>query len=72
MVPSDMSKQLLTYAGLEQVNAVHPLGRIGTPEDMGGAAIYLSSRAGAWVTGTILVVDGGVLAAPCKMMPTEH
>jgi NAD(P)-dependent dehydrogenase (short-subunit alcohol dehydrogenase family) len=37
-----------------------PLGRIGRPEDMAGAAIYLSSRAGAYLTGTVIPVDGGI------------
>jgi NAD(P)-dependent dehydrogenase (short-subunit alcohol dehydrogenase family) len=37
-----------------------PLGRIGEPEDMAGVAIYLSSRAGAYVTGAVLPVDGGI------------
>ncbi len=37
-----------------------PLRRIGTPEDMAGATIYLCSRAGAYVTGVILPVDGGI------------
>ncbi len=37
-----------------------PPGRIGRPDDMAGAAVYLSSRAGASVTGTILPVDGGI------------
>ena len=36
-----------------------PLGRIGEPEDMAGIAIYLASRAGAYVTGTVIPVDGG-------------
>jgi NAD(P)-dependent dehydrogenase (short-subunit alcohol dehydrogenase family) len=36
-----------------------PLGRIGKPEDMAGAAIFLASRAGAWVTGAVIPVDGG-------------
>ena len=36
-----------------------PLGRLGTPEDIAGAAIYLASEAGALVTGHVLVVDGG-------------
>ncbi len=37
-----------------------PMRRIGEPEDMAGAAIYLASRAGAYVTGAILPVDGGI------------
>ena len=37
-----------------------PLKRIGRPDDMAGVAIYLASRAGAYVTGTIIPVDGGI------------
>ena len=37
-----------------------PLGRIGEPEDMAGVAIYLASRAGAYLTGTVITVDGGI------------
>ncbi len=36
-----------------------PLGRWGTPADIGNMAVYLASPAGAWITGAILVVDGG-------------
>ncbi|HZR80991.1 MAG TPA: SDR family oxidoreductase [Candidatus Binatia bacterium] len=39
-----------------------PLGRIGEPEDMAGVAIYLASRAGAYVTGAVIPVDGGITA----------
>ena len=39
-----------------------PLGRIGEPDDMAGVAIYLASRAGAYVTGAVIPVDGGITA----------
>ncbi len=37
-----------------------PLGRIGRPDDIAGVAIYLASRAGAYVTGAVIPVDGGI------------
>jgi NAD(P)-dependent dehydrogenase (short-subunit alcohol dehydrogenase family) len=37
-----------------------PLGRIGDPDDVAGAAIYLSSRAGRYLTGVVIPVDGGI------------
>ena len=40
-----------------------PLGRSGTVEDIGGLALFLSSRAGAYVNGSIIPLDGGILAA---------
>ncbi len=38
-----------------------PLGRIGTPEDVAGTTIFLASRAGAYLTGTVIPVDGGIV-----------
>ena len=43
-------------------SATRPLGRIGTPEEIAQAALYLASDAASFVTGTALVVDGGGLA----------
>ena len=37
-----------------------PLGRIGEPDDMAGVTIYLASRAGAYLTGAVIPVDGGI------------
>lgn len=40
-----------------------PLGRIGSPEDVAGTCIWLSSRAGAWVNGATIALDGGSVVA---------
>jgi NAD(P)-dependent dehydrogenase (short-subunit alcohol dehydrogenase family) len=48
---------------LERTQALTPLGRIGEPEDIGGIAVFLASRAGAFVTGQTIVADGGVTIA---------
>ncbi len=57
--PSKMMKATLEDFGEAIVSAV-PLRRIGEPEDMAGVALYLGSRAGAYVTGAIIPVDGGM------------
>ncbi len=62
-VPSKMSEQLHAYTGdAGAVVARIPLRRMGEPGDMAGAALFLASPAGAWVTGIVLPVDGGFLA----------
>lgn len=47
--------------------AAIPLGRRGTPEDVSGAALFLLSDAAAWVTGQVLVVDGGASILPAYL-----
>ena len=42
------------------MNSAHPLGRIGEPEDVAHSILYLASDEASWVTGTVLVVDGGI------------
>lgn len=58
---SDMNKDARDHG--DEVKGRIPAGRIGSPEDMAGAAIYLASRAGDYVMGSTLVVDGGVTHA---------
>jgi NAD(P)-dependent dehydrogenase (short-subunit alcohol dehydrogenase family) len=45
----------------DAVAALSPLNRIGRPDDMAGAVVYLASRAGSYVTGALLPVDGGIV-----------
>jgi NAD(P)-dependent dehydrogenase (short-subunit alcohol dehydrogenase family) len=47
----------------DQIARSAPLKRIGRPDDMAGAAIYLASRAGAYLTGAVIPVDGGFTVA---------
>jgi NAD(P)-dependent dehydrogenase (short-subunit alcohol dehydrogenase family) len=49
-------------ATLTRYGSYHPLGRIGTPDDVAQAALFLASPRSSFVTGTYLTVDGGFLA----------
>lgn len=59
LFPSKMTKWAFDTMG-DEVTTHIPMKRSGRPEDMAGTAIYLSSRAGAYLTGAIIPVDGGV------------
>jgi len=48
----------------DSIVASCPLGRIGEPGDMAGVAIYLASKAGSYVTGQVIAVDGGITVRP--------
>jgi len=50
-------------AGRELMASAIPLKRIGRPDDMAGTAIFLASRAGSYLTGTVIPVDGGYAGA---------
>ena len=61
LFPSRMTRWVFDSAELEEqtVQAI-PMRRAGTAEDVGGAAIYLASRAGAYLTGVVIPVAGGI------------
>jgi len=48
---------------LKAVTATTPLGRIGEPDEIAGAAVFLASKAGSFMTGQTIVVDGGATIA---------
>ncbi|NND66912.1 MAG: SDR family NAD(P)-dependent oxidoreductase [Halioglobus sp.] len=58
--PSKMTSHLLDHA--DELGAALPRGRFGDMRDAAGTAIYLSARASAWMTGQVLVLDGGMVA----------
>lgn len=66
VAPGPFESQMMAHTLKTQgddIVAKVPRGRIGTPEDMAGVAIYLASRAAAYVTGVTIPVDGGSLLA---------
>lgn len=54
-----MASTLEAYSA--EIAQLSPLGRIGRPDDVAGAARFLASRAGAFITGVVLPVDGGIV-----------
>ena len=56
---------------LEAVNGFHPLGRHGQPEDVVEAILFLAGDDARWITGTLLPIDGGVLAGRSPALQPE-
>ncbi|HZR02259.1 MAG TPA: SDR family oxidoreductase [Burkholderiales bacterium] len=61
LVKTDFARALWENAQLlEKTESATPLRRIGDPDDIGGIAVFLASRAGAFITGQTIVADGGI------------
>ncbi len=65
IAPGPFESQMMAYMlsdpdSREMVESSVPRGRIGTPEDVAGTVIFLASRAGAFLTGAVIPVDGGI------------
>jgi len=52
----------MTPEQVHEMDGMHPLGRIGQPEDVASLIVFLLSDASSWMTGTVIPVDGGVMA----------
>ena len=65
IAPGPFESKMTAYILAEhepKILSSSPMRRIGRPDDMAGAAVFLSSRAGAYVNGVVLPVDGGIVA----------
>ena len=63
LVKTDFARALWESPEAEQRSKfATPLRRLGEPDDIAGAAVFLASRAGAWMTGQTIVIDGGTTA----------
>jgi NAD(P)-dependent dehydrogenase (short-subunit alcohol dehydrogenase family) len=66
--PSKMSNGLLEISGgADKIGQSNPLGRLGVPEDIAGVVVYLASRAGSYINGAAIPLDGGALWARGQM-----
>jgi NAD(P)-dependent dehydrogenase (short-subunit alcohol dehydrogenase family) len=52
----------MTSEQVQEMGGVHPLGRVGRPADVAAMIVFLLSDEASWMTGTIIPVDGGMLA----------
>jgi 3-oxoacyl-[acyl-carrier protein] reductase len=63
LIPGSIDSRGMSPDVKKQRGEAIPMGRMGEPEDMTGAAVFLASDDAAYVTGQLIAVDGGILAA---------
>jgi NAD(P)-dependent dehydrogenase (short-subunit alcohol dehydrogenase family) len=66
--PSDMAAPILAASNNKFLTNLIPLERVGTVEEMAGVTLFLTSMAGGYCNGNILISDGGRLS----MMPSSY
>ena len=70
-VATEAFREVLGVADhLEQLQATIPLGRLGTPDDIAAAVVFMASPAASWVTGQNLLVAGGRSERSYQYQPT--
>ena len=63
VIRTDMWQDALTDEMKARILPLTPAGRVGEPEDVAGAAVFLASSAASFITGETLIIDGGVMSA---------
>jgi glucose 1-dehydrogenase len=61
--PGVVDTPIHSPGNLERMAPAHPLGRVGRPEEIAEAVVFLAGPRSAWTTGSVLTVDGGILLA---------
>jgi NAD(P)-dependent dehydrogenase (short-subunit alcohol dehydrogenase family) len=68
LFPSKMAHALMdSIADRDTLNKMNPNGRLGEPEDIAAAVVFLSSRAGGHINGDTIVLDGGKMLGSAKL-----
>lgn len=63
IAPGFFPSKMTSHFDHEKLGKANPVGRIGQPTDIAGLVIYLTSKAGSFMTGNIIPLDGGILVA---------
>lgn len=63
LIKTDFARALWEGEGADRAAAGYPLKRLGEPEDIAAAAVFLAADSGSWITGQTIVLDGGGLVA---------